>query len=228
MALVVILGFGFIFRQRGMGATFRAALPVFLVYGFVAAMQLGTMLTNPDTQWKSGLEIFLGILILLGVGFREEILYRGVITNAIARKYGSSTKGLWITALSAGAMFGAMHLSNMFYGVSFAGALTQAISTIASGVLYCAIYLRGGSIWVVALLHSLKDTPGFLKILFTNSADELSASAGDMISSYRPNLTIVIFFVVELLLAAYLMRKSKQQKIFDRIQQLKSSEMAEF
>ena len=226
VALAVIFGFGFIFRQRGLRATIRAALPIFLVYGYLLAVYLKIVHSDPATQWKSELEIFQGVLLLLGIGIREEVLFRGVITNAIARKYGSTSKGLWITALSAGAMFGAMHLSNVFHGASFAGALTQAISCISSGVLFCAIYLRGGSIWVVALLHSLEDTPALVKILFTNFAENVTAAKADMIGNYRPSLTIVIMFVVELLLAAYLLRKSRQQKIFDRVQQLNSLEEA--
>ena len=227
VALAVIFGFGFIFRQRGIRATLRAALPIFLLYGYLLVVYLKIVDGDPATQWKAELEIFQGILLLLGIGIREEVLYRGVITNAIARKYGSTTKGLWITALSAGAMFGAMHLSNMFYGVSFAGALTQAIGCISSGVLFCAIYLRGGSIWVVALLHSLEDTPPLVKTLFTNFAETVKAAEVDMMSSYRPDLTKIIICAVELLLAAYLMRKSKRQKIFDRIEKM-NSELAEF
>jgi membrane protease YdiL (CAAX protease family) len=226
VALAVLFGFGFIFRQRGIRATFGAAWLIFLFYGFLLFFQVGAKISDPATPWKSELEIFQGILLLLGIGIREEVLFRGVITNAIARKYGSTTKGLWITALSTGAIFGAMHLSNVFYGVSFAGALTQAVGCIAGGVLYCAIYLRGGSIWVVALLHSLKDTPALLETYFTNFANNATAAEVDMMSSYRPDLTNVIVFVVQVLLAAFLLRKSKQKKIFDRIEQLKSSEMA--
>ena len=227
VALAVLFGFGFIFRQRGIRATFGAAWLIFLFYGFLVISWIGMKIDNPATPWKSELEIFQGILLMLGIGIREEVLYRGVITNAIARKYGSTTKGLWITVFSASTMFGAMHLSNMLYGVSFAGALTQAIGCIAGGVLFSAIYLRGGSIWVVALLHSLTDTPALLEMYFTNVAKNATAAEVDMMSSYRPDLTNVIVFVVQMLLAAYLMRKSKRQKIFDRIEKM-NSELAEF
>ena len=127
-----------------------------------------SLLSNPATDWKSGPEIFLGVLMLIGVGFREEILFRGVITNAIARKYANSKKGLWITVLSAGAMFGAMHIANVFHNVSFEGALLQALSSFGSGVYYCAVYLRSGSIWGVAILHSLLDAAGAADVLFAN------------------------------------------------------------
>ena len=222
VALVVIFGYSFSFRQRGIRATFGAALPVFLFYGVLVISQLGGKVSNPATQWKSDLEIFCGILMLIGVGIREEILFRGVITNAIALKYAGSTKGLWITVLSAGAMFGAVHLSNVFTGSSFTGALIQAIGCFGGGVLLCAIYLRGGSIWVMALLHSLKDTSGFVDMLFINAAESQSVSG--IISGY--NLTAIPIIAVDLLLAAFLLRKSKRQKIFDRIEQLKASEMA--
>ena len=217
VALAVIFGFGFIFRKRGFRAAIGAALPVFLLYGIVLVSQVGIMADNPDTPWKSELEIFQGILMLLGIGIREEILFRGVIANAIVRKYGTTAKGLWITVLSAGAMFGAVHLANVLHGASFTGALVQAIGAAAGGVLYCAVYLRSGSIWGVALLHSLQDTPAYVTMLFTNASENLSAAA--MISGYRMSPTQIMFIVCDLLLAAYLLRKSKQQKIFDRFQQ---------
>ena len=226
VALVMIFGFGFIFRRRGIRATVGAALPMFLVFGFGLVLQLVFMSRDPATEWKAPLEIFTKILMLIGVGFREEILYRGVVANAIARKYGSTTKGLWITALSSGVMFASIHLTNVFHGVSFSGMLMQTRSAIIGGVLFCAIYLRSGSIWGMALLHSLNDLFPVINSTFTNAAENLSTA--QMVSNYRPGLIQIIFLAGNLLLAAFLLRKSKRQKIFDRIEQLKSSEMAEF
>ena len=226
VALVMIFGFGFIFRRRGIRATVGAALPMFLVFGFGLVLQLVFMSRDPATEWKAPLEIFTKILMLIGVGFREEILYRGVVANAIARKYGSTTKGLWITALSSGVMFASIHLTNVFHGVSFSGMLMQTSSAIIGGVLFCAIYLRSGSILGMALLHSLNDLFPVINSTFTNAAENLSTA--QMVSYYRPGLIQIIFLAGNLLLAAFLLRKSKRQKIFDRIEQLKSSEMAEF
>ena len=220
-ALAVFFGFRFLFRQRGIRATFGAALPMLLLFGYMLFSQLKITYTDPDTQWKSALEILWAILFLIGIGFREEVLYRGVITNAIALKYAGSTKGLWITALSAGAMFGAVHMLNVFQNVSFTGALQQSISAFIGGVFLCAVYLRGGSIWGMTLLHTLIDTPPLVKMLFTNNAAE---DLSGLVSDYGLGLVQIIFLVFELLLAVFLLRKSKRQKIFDRIQQLKSSE----
>ena len=214
LVLVVLFGYSFIFRQRGFRATFGAALPAFLLFGTYLFGEMATMISNPATQWKSDPEIFLGVLMLIGVGFREEILYRGVITNAIARKYGNSTKGLWITVLSAGAMFGSMHLANVFHNVTFQGSLIQALSAFGTGVFFCAVYLRGGSIWTMALLHTLINSAGAAEVLLTNGAGDLSSVIDGL------GLREVIYIAFDLLLAAFLLRKSKRQKIFDRIRQM--------
>ena len=224
VALVLIFGFGFIFRQRGIRATVGAALPMFLGLGFMLVWQLVFMIRDPATEWKTPLEIFTKLLILLGVGFREEILYRGVVANAVARKYGSTTKGLWITAFCSGVMFASIHLTNVFHGVSLTGALMQTFSAIIGGVFFCAIYLRGGSIWGIALLHCLNDLFPVITSTFTNVEKNLSEV--QIISSYRPGLIQIIFLAGYLLLAAFLLRKSKRQKIFDRIQKLNAAEEA--
>lgn len=226
VALVLIFGFGFIFRQRGIRATVGTALPMFLVFGFGLVWQLVFMSRDPATEWKSGLEIFSNVLVCLGVGFREEILYRGVNINAIARKYGNTAKGLWITLLTSGVLFASIHLTNVFHGVSLTGTLMQTASAIIGGILFGAIYLRGGSIWGIALLHSLNDLFPVINSTFTNAAE--NQTAAQVVSNYRPGLIQIIFLAGNLLLAAFLLRKSKRKKIFDRIQQMQSSEMAEF
>ena len=114
---------------------------------------------------------------------------------------------------------------NVFQNVSFTGALLQSISAFIGGVFLCAVYLRGGSIWGMTLLHTLIDTPPLVKMLFTNNAAE---DLSGLVSDYGLGLVQIIFLLFELLLAVFLLRKSKRQKIFDRIQQMKSSEMAEF
>ena len=77
----------------------------------------------------------------------------------------------------------------------------------------------------MALLHSLKDTSGFVDTLFINTAENLSEVG--IISGYQMSPIQIIFIAVDLLLAAFLLRKSKQQKIFDRIEKM-NSELAEF
>jgi hypothetical protein len=119
-------------------------------------------------------------------------------------------------------MFGAIHLANAFNNISFSGALAQALGSVGSGIFFCAVYLRGGSIWGMALLHALMDASGAAGVLFTNNAGDLSS----LISGYGFGLQEAIYIVIDLLVAAFLLRKSKRQKIYDRFQQLNSLEEA--
>jgi hypothetical protein len=74
----------------------------------------------------------------------------------------------------------------------------------------------------MACLHSLLNAAGAAEVLFTNGAGNLSSVINGL------GLQEIIYIGFDLLVAAFLMRKSKRQKIFDRIQQMNSSEMAEF
>ena len=215
--LVVLFGFGYIYRKKGfwsaMGAGMFKIAPFFLTVIF----KLIEMLLDPATPWKSGAEIVLGVLMLIAVGYREEVFYRGVITNAIARKYADSARGIWITVLSSSALFGAMHMGNVLHGASFQSALIQSFSAIGTGAFFCAVYLRSGSIWGVAWLHTLVNAAGAFEALFTNSGGDL-ADVVNSLSGYGLVETIITVF--DFIIVAFLLRKSKRQRILDRIQKL--------
>ena len=215
--LVVLFGFGYIYRKKGfwsaMGAGMFKIAPFFLTVIF----KLIEMLLDPATPWKSGAEILLGVLMLIAVGYREEVFYRGVITNAIARKYADSARGIWITVLSSSALFGAMHMGNVLHGASFQSALIQSFSAIGTGAFFCAVYLRSGSIWGVAWLHTLVNAAGAFEALFTNSGGDL-ADVVNSLSGYGLVETIITVF--DFIIVAFLLRKSKRQRILDRIQKL--------
>ena len=215
--LVVLFGFGYIYRKKGfwsaMGAGMFKIAPFFLTVIF----KLIQTLLDPATPWKSGAEILLGVLMLIAVGYREEVFYRGVITNAIARKYADSARGIWITVLSSSALFGAMHMGNVLHGASFQSALIQSFSAIGTGAFFCAVYLRSGSIWGVAWLHTLVNAAGAFEALFTNSGGDL-ADVVNSLSGYGLVETIITVF--DFIIVAFLLRKSKRQRILDRIQKL--------
>ena len=215
VALAVLFGFSFIFKQRGLRATMRAGMPLLLLYGILFVSLLLSRRADPTVDWKSPAEMVLGAIMLIGVGFREEVIFRGIACNAIARKYAHSTKGLWFTALASGAVFGALHIANVSGDVTLQAALAQALGAFGTGVLFCAIYLRGGSIWVMALIHSLMNAAGTIDALFIN-AEDLSGVINGM-----DGFTQLFYLLPNFLMAAYLLRKSKRQKVLERMQKLR-------
>lgn len=214
-ALVVLFGFSFIFKQRGVRATMRAGMPLLLMYGILLVSLFLSRMADPTVDWKSPAEMVLGVIMLIGVGFREEVIFRGIACNAIARKYAHSTKGIWFTAFASGAVFGALHIANVSNAVALQAALSQALGAFGTGVLFCAIYLRGGSIWVMALIHSLTNAAGTIDALFVN-AEDLASVINSM-----DGFTQLFYLLPNFLMAAYLLRKSKRQKILERMQKLR-------
>lgn len=215
--LVLVFGFGYIYRKKGFWSAMGAGMFKIAPFFLSLVSSLIQMLSNPATPWKSGAEILLGVLMLIGVGYREEVLFRGVITNAIARKYADSTKGIWITVLSSSALFGAMHIGNILHGTSFQSALIQSFSAIGTGAFFCAVYLRSGSIWGIAWLHTLHNSAATLDVLFTNSGGDLADVVNGLAGRGLVQTIIIVF---DFIIVAFLLRKSKRQRILDRIQQL--------
>lgn len=215
--LALLFGFGYIYRKKGFWSAMATGMFKMAPFFLILVSRLAQKLLDPATPWKSGMEIVLGVLMLLGVGYREEVLYRGVITNAIARKYADSTKGIWITVLSSSALFGAMHMGNILHGASFQSALIQSFSAIGTGAFFCTVYLRSGSIWGAAWLHTLINAAAAFEALFTNSGGDLV----DVVNGLEGlSLLQLIIAVFDFMIVAFLLRKSKRQKILERIQKL--------
>lgn len=215
VALVLALGYGFVFRQKGFFTGIRVGLPFYLFNILIILVRIQEISHSSELSWKTPMGIAVGIVMLIGVGIREEVLFRGILINAVGRKYATREKGLCPTVLISSAFFGILHMANMFHGVGFANALIQSIAAFATGTFFCALYLRCGSIWTVALLHSLFNTPGTLDVLMADGGN-LAYVINEL------NLAALVAVPLWLGLTALLLRKSKRQKVLDRLEKLYS------
>ncbi|MGZ6078805.1 MAG: CPBP family intramembrane glutamic endopeptidase, partial [Myxococcaceae bacterium] len=92
-------------------------------------------------------EAVLLALVLLLVGFEEEVRYRALAFRTLDQGVGS-----WLAMGLSGAFFGISHATN-------AGATPLGIAAIAlGGVFLAACYLRYGSLWVPIAFHFAWDT----------------------------------------------------------------------
>ena len=123
---------------------------------FILVLGLGNLLNATATIP----EIICFIVFVLLVGFTEEILFRGLIQRSFHEYFGEDSWHHVIFAIIAsGVVFGLFHISNVFRtGVSFNGALVQAIVNCFSGMYFCSIYFRTGkNVWFLAFLHGIYD-----------------------------------------------------------------------
>lgn len=147
--------------------------------------------------------IMIYVFSMLVTGFTEELVFRGVIYNTISECFDTySKKSVYISMIISSIIFGLMHMSNIFSGVSVAGAIVQAGCAFGVGLYFCAIYVRCNNIWSVIVLHGLNDIASTLNAGVLGERDIVSN-----VSDYSPLKLIVMVLYIGL--SMYVLRDSK-------------------
>lgn len=114
--------------------------------------------TNIWTGLSAGLGVVINLILYSTVvGITEEFLCRGFLQNKFLKKFGKSSKGVYISIIASSLVFGMMHIVNLVSGQTLMETILQIIQTTSIGLLFGAIYYRTGNIWSVVLLHSFYD-----------------------------------------------------------------------
>ena len=92
-------------------------------------------------------------LVVLGIGFGEEMLCRGFAYGYLSRF------GIFVGVIGSSVFFGLMHITNAIFGQSISSTIGQIINAIGMGVLACGLMLAMGSIWPAVLMHAINDLP---------------------------------------------------------------------
>ena len=163
---------------------------------------------NPDASWRPWSQIVLKVFGIVGVGVREECIYRATLQNIVARKYANSVKGIWITVIVGAIMFGLTHSTNIFFGMDPIATVTQVISTTFFGILLGAVYLRSGSLWALMVIHTVTDLLSLSASTFLQ-VDTVADMSETMAWSWS-RLFAWLFYVA---FAAFLLRPSKCKQI---------------
>jgi CAAX protease family protein len=115
----------------------------------------------PGIQVTSLRYLTEALAITLMVGFAEEVIFRGLILNAL------KVRGLWKAAIITALLFGLTHALNVLAGKSLVEDVAQIFYAVAIGFAYAALALQKGILWPLVLAHWLINfsnyiqTPGF-------------------------------------------------------------------
>lgn len=93
----------------------------------------------------------------IGVGFAEELLFRGIFLRTL-REGGRSEAA---AAIWTGVCFGLFHVPNMFMGMGLIGGL-QVILAALSGIILYSFRRYSGLIWPAMVAHGMWDISTFL------------------------------------------------------------------
>lgn len=215
--LAVLLGYGFACKSRGFIRTFKVGWIYLALFSVALLLAIFTKAVATGAQWESWDKILVGLLSVIGIGIREEVLYRGVLVNALGLKYAKDAKGLWLTTWLAAILFGGTHITNLFFDVPLVNVLIQSLGAMGIGIGFVAIYLRGGNIWFLAIVHTVIDLSSLFESTFlvNNLSDQTAISDLGLTGQ-------IAQVVIGIAVALILLRKSKQQEIFDRFDSLRS------
>lgn len=212
VAIVFLFGFRRAFQGKNFLRGLLCGLPYIVWYSAIMALLLAKNLGNPEATLQPWYLILYSLFSILGVGVREECIYRGTVQNIVAKKYANSVKGIWITAIVGAFIFGIMHAGNFFTTTTNPSSIVvQIISAMFSGLVFSAIYLRSGNLWVVILIHTLIDTAGLLP--FSLLGVTLDESLNQMVWDW----TKLIVWAVDIGIAAFLLRPSKCKQICESL-----------
>lgn len=212
MALTILLGYGWCYSKGSFRKTLLAGLFALVLFSSTFLIRASETILNNETPWKPIAGICLGILSILGIGFREETIFRGIIANNLGIAYGKNLRGVWKAVIISGLIFGVAHLTNIIFGVNPAKALIQVISAISLGMYFTAVYYRGGNIWVLMLIHCLVDAGGLFRSAFTTEVTQ-----ADVVNNLSLNGLIMV--PIYLVVTIFLLRKKKMNEVFDNLKQ---------
>lgn len=150
-------------------------------------------------QFSAGIErsisietILVSCFMMIGVGFIEELIFRGFLMDAIWKK-----SGMTRAILISGITFGLGHIINLFRGYGYMEQLTQ-------------ILLAGGIGIILALLVAITKNlvPGILFHIVFNISGTISSQSATKLTPY----ILIMIFVVCMGYSLYLMKSIKDIK----------------
>ena len=110
-----------------------------------------------------------GVLIVVAycfaIGMFEEFAFRGLFYLMILEGRRKSTKQIFWTTVVSCAVFGLVHLANLFLGASAGATLLQVGYSFLIGGMCAIVLLKTGSIWYCVLLHTVYDLGGTILYL---------------------------------------------------------------
>lgn len=101
----------------------------------------------------------IALINTLLVGLSEEVMFRGLLYPSLRRRF-----GIWTAVLLSSAVFGAVHVLNVFMVGNLFQALLQATTASLTGVVLAALMLRSGSLVWPVVYHALWDFLTFAMI----------------------------------------------------------------
>jgi hypothetical protein len=112
----------------------------------------------------SAQKIAIIVLLMIGTGFVEEVLFRGLLFNAILAK-----SGMKRAVIVSGVTFGLGHIVNLLNGYSSIEQIGQIIVAVAIGIVLALLVALTNNLWPGIIFHILFNISGSVVVQDTSN-----------------------------------------------------------
>ena len=141
----------------------------------------------------------------LMAGISEEVAFRGIPGSYLMRQWREEGKIPVVMVLTS-VLFSLVHAANLFVGAALGSTILQLLASFAMGMMFCAVFLRTGSLLPCMLLHVAHDIIAFLGSSYTGGV----ATSEMDIQSWILNLGTSVLMLA---LALYMTRPAQRKGI---------------
>ena len=114
-----------------------------------------------DCQVKSDAgSLLFYALICLGTGFFEEMAFRGCIFSFVLQRRGNKVVDVFWSIVISSAIFGGVHIVNMFMGADPGATLLQIGYSFLIGGMCSIMLVKTHNIWLCVILHAVYNFAG--------------------------------------------------------------------
>lgn len=147
--LIAYLGRNQLLEYYGLRPLRRTDFTRALFYLPLIAIVLLQFIKGIDTDLAATTIVWI-VLLMLAVGFLEELIFRGVLFKAILE-----TSTLTRAIVISGVTFGLGHVVNLARGMSLTGQVMQVLLGIVLGIVLALIFAVTGTIVPLVVFHAL-------------------------------------------------------------------------
>jgi len=177
-----------------------SVIPVYLI-----VIGVFRLVFDFDFSGINATDVLILLIATLGVGFSEEIVFRGILQSYFLKHFQKNKNAIYIGVILPSVLFGCMHLLNLTDPESNSlEVIIQVVYAIFIGTCFGAILLKTNRLLPLAIIHAL------INFVFgIGTLNEIKAV--DTISTLEhisPLLATFPMFIIGL----YILRKMKNEK----------------
>lgn len=153
-----------------------------------------------DDWWVNAIII---LVYTLSIGFWEEGLFRGIITNGLVKLLPKTKRGIFVAIALNGLIFGLLHMDWQVFSMGYdmqTGILHNVLLVLKTGsigMVLAAIYLRTKNIWPCMLAHAMIDFASYMEGPLTSGV--IASSYSDKVYSggfWNIGMKLSVFLIV--------------------------------